>query len=237
MKHRETLLNIPHNDTQIAISPNEIGDNHMSTSFETPLKDNAFEKSDTTKKDIIAFHFKKIMETLGLDLNDDSLNGTPSRVAKMYVEEIFSGLNPKNKPAISLFDNKYQYNSMLVEKEITFYSNCEHHFVPIIGKAHIGYFSSGKVIGLSKINRIVDYFARRPQVQERLTNQIANELKSILETQDIAVIIDAKHLCVSSRGIKDDTSLTTTSFYSGKFTENAVKNEFMNYILNSTIKQ
>jgi GTP cyclohydrolase I len=166
MKHRETLLNIPHNGTQIAISPDEIGDNHMSTSFETPLKENAFEKNDATKKDIIAFHFKKIMETLGLDLNDDSLNGTPSRVAKMYVEEIFSGLNPKNKPVISLFDNKYQYNSMLVEKEITFYSNCEHHFVPIIGKAHVGYFSSGKVIGLSKINRIVDYFARRPQVQE-----------------------------------------------------------------------
>ena len=237
MKHRETLLNIPHNGTQIAISPDEIGDNHMSTSFETPLKENAFEKSDTTKKDIIAFHFKKIMETLGLDLNDDSLNGTPSRVAKMYVEEIFSGLNPRNKPVISLFDNKYQYNSMLVEKEITFYSNCEHHFVPIIGKAHVGYFSSGKVIGLSKINRIVDYFARRPQVQARLTNQIANELKSILETQDVAVIIDAKHLCVSSRGIKDDTSLTTTSYYSGKFNDNAVKNEFMNYILNSTIKQ
>jgi GTP cyclohydrolase I len=157
------------------------------------------------------------MDVMGLDLTDDSLKGTPKRVAKMYIDEIFSGLNPANKPKVALFDNKYQYNQMLVEKNITFYSNCEHHFVPIIGKAHVAYMSSGKVIGLSKLNRIVQYYAKRPQVQERLTNQIAEELKGILETEDVAVIIDAKHLCVSSRGIKDDTSSTVTSYFGGKF--------------------
>ncbi|MCL4129525.1 UNVERIFIED_CONTAM: hypothetical protein GTU68_060755 [Idotea baltica] len=157
------------------------------------------------------------MDVMGLDLNDDSLQGTPKRVAKMYIDEIFSGLNPANKPKVALFDNKYQYNQMLVEKNITFYSNCEHHFVPIIGKAHVAYISSGKVIGLSKLNRIVQYYAKRPQVQERLTNQIAEELKAILDTEDVAVIIDAKHLCVSSRGIKDDTSSTVTSYFGGKF--------------------
>jgi GTP cyclohydrolase I len=237
MKHKEILLSTQAYDSELIKNSDFIGDEHISTSYDTPLQPNAFEKSDQNKKEIIAFHFKKIMEALGLDLNDDSLCGTPSRVAKMYVEEIFSGLNPKNKPSISLFENKYNYNNMLVEKDITFYSNCEHHFVPIIGKAHVAYYSSGKVIGLSKINRIVSYFAKRPQVQERLTNQIANELKSILSTQDIAVIIDAKHLCVSSRGIKDDTSSTTTSFYSGKFNNNSIKNEFLSYVFNSTIKQ
>ena len=175
------------------------------------------------KIDAIANHFSSIMKILDLDLNDDSLKDTPRRVAKMYVEEIFSGLDPANKPKTALFDNKYQYNEMLVEKNITFYSNCEHHFVPIFGKAHVAYISSGKVIGLSKINRIVDYFARRPQVQERLTNQIGNDLKEILGTEDVAVIIDAKHLCVSSRGIKDETSSTTTSFYSGKFKNDNTK--------------
>ena len=237
MKPKEILLNIPPNISEIKINSELIGDEHISTSYQTPLKSNAFEKSDKTKKEIIEFHFREIMETLGLDLNDDSLSGTPARVAKMYVEEIYSGLNPKNKPSISLFENKYNYENMLVEKEITFYSNCEHHFVPIIGKAHVAYFSSGKVIGLSKINRMVEYFARRPQVQERLTNQIANELKSILDSQDVAIIIDAKHLCVSSRGIKDDSSSTTTSYYSGKFNDNAIKNEFLNYVFNSTLKK
>ena len=174
--------------------------------------------------------FEEIMDVMGLDLNDDSLKGTPDRVAKMFIDEIFSGLNPKNKPKIALFDNKYQYNQMLVEKNITFYSNCEHHFVPIIGKAHIAYISSGKVIGLSKLNRIVQYFAKRPQVQERLTNQIGEELKSILGTDDVAVIIDAKHLCVSSRGIKDESSATVTSFYSGAFNSPAKLTEFNNYL-------
>lgn len=209
---------------------NEIGDNHILTSLETPMKDSAFDISDEEKKDKIAFHFTEIMEALGLDLTDDSLRGTPDRVAKMFIEEIFSGLDPKNKPKIALFDNKYQYNQMLVEKNITFYSNCEHHFVPIIGKAHVAYISSGKVIGLSKLNRIVQYYAKRPQVQERLTNQIANELKTVLGTEDIAVVIDAKHLCVSSRGIKDDTSTTVTAYYGGEFKKHEKIVELQNFI-------
>lgn len=207
-----------------------VGDDHLYTSMETPMRPDAFDMSDDEKKKTIAYHFEAIMETLGLDLKDDSLKGTPNRVAKMYVEEIFSGLDPKNKPKVAMFDNKYQYNQMLVEKNITFYSNCEHHFVPIIGKAHVAYISSGKVIGLSKLNRIVQYYAKRPQVQERLTNQIAEELKSVLETEDVAVIIDAKHLCVSSRGVKDDTSATVTTYYGGKFNSNSKITELHNYI-------
>ena len=199
------------------LNAHEIGDDHLFTGLETPMRDDAFAISDEEKKSKIEYHFTEIMNALGLDLTDDSLQGTPKRVAKMYIEEIFSGLNPANKPKVALFDNKYQYNQMLVEKNITFYSNCEHHFVPIIGKAHVAYISSGKVIGLSKLNRIVQYYAKRPQVQERLTNQIAEELKSVLQTDDVAVIIDAKHLCVSSRGVKDDTSSTVTSFFGGKF--------------------
>lgn len=195
----------------------EVGNDHLYSGLETPMKKDAFTLSDKEKKEKIANLFSKIMDVMGLDLNDDSLQGTPQRVAKMYIEEIFSGLNPANKPKVTLFENKYQYNQMLVEKNITFYSNCEHHFVPIIGKAHVAYISSGKVIGLSKLNRIVQYYAKRPQVQERLTNQIAIELKNILEIEDVAVIIDAKHLCVSSRGIKDDNSSTVTSYFGGKF--------------------
>jgi len=217
MKTNETLLTNNKAGLKSVLNHEEIGDNHMLTNMDTPMQATAFLISDEEKKKRIAFHFAEIMDTLGLDLNDDSLQGTPKRVAKMYVEEIFSGLDPKNKPRVALFDNKYQYNQMLVEKNITFYSNCEHHFVPIIGKAHVAYISSGKVIGLSKLNRIVQYYAKRPQVQERLTNQIAVELQDALETQDVAVIIDAKHLCVSSRGIKDETSATVTSFYGGKF--------------------
>ncbi|MBT8270728.1 MAG: GTP cyclohydrolase I FolE [Flavobacteriaceae bacterium] len=209
---------------------NEIGDDHLFTSLDTPMKENAFDMSDSEKKERIEILFAEIMDVLGLDLTDDSLRGTPKRVAKMYIEEIFSGLDPKNKPKVALFDNKYQYNQMLVEKNITFYSNCEHHFVPIIGKAHVAYISSGKVIGLSKLNRIVQYYAKRPQVQERLTNQIAEELKAILDTEDVAVIIDAKHLCVSSRGVKDDTSSTVTSYYGGKFNSTSKISELQNYI-------
>lgn len=209
-----------------------IGDDHLFTSLETPMKPNAFLMSNKEKKERIAILFSEIMDVLGLDLTDDSLSGTPNRVAKMYVEEIFSGLDPDNKPKVALFDNKYQYNQMLVEKNITFYSNCEHHFVPIIGKAHVAYKSSGKVIGLSKLNRIVQYYAKRPQVQERLTNQIANELKTVLETEDVAVIIDAKHLCVSSRGVKDDTSSTVTTYYGGEFNASQKITELQNYINN-----
>ena len=215
---------------KIALSHDEIGDEHFSTGIETPLRADAFDISDNEKIKRIEYHFREIMETLGLDLEDDSLKGTPHRVAKMYIKEIFNGLDPSNKPKIALFENKYQYNQMLVEKDITFYSNCEHHFVPIFGKAHVAYISNGKVIGLSKLNRIVDYFARRPQVQERLTVQIGKELQKILQTEDVAVVIDAKHLCVSSRGVKDINSATVSSFYGGKFENEQTKSEFLNYL-------
>jgi len=235
MKHQETMLNTLPNGNSIlnGLSQEDIGDNHISTSLETPMKEDAFEISDEEKKYRISEHFTQIMDILGLDLNDDSLRGTPDRVAKMYVEEIFSGLNPKNKPRVALFENKYQYNQMLVEKNITLNSNCEHHFLPIYGVAHVAYISSGKVIGLSKLNRLVQYYAKRPQVQERLTNQIGNELMEMLDTKDVAVIIDARHMCVSARGIEDSTSSTVTAFYSGKFEEQNRKTELQNYIYNN----
>jgi len=216
--------------TNIDILIDEMGDEHVSTSVDTPLRADAFKLSDDEKIDQIAHHFGQIMDILGLDRTDDSLQGTPRRVAKMYVKEIFSGLNPANFPDIKLFDNKYRYQQMLVEKNILFYSNCEHHFVPIIGKAHVAYISSGKVIGLSKINRIVQHFAKRPQVQERLTVQIAEAMKAALETDDVAIVIDATHLCVSSRGVKDANSSTVTSYFSGQFREEAAKTEFLKYI-------
>lgn len=212
------------------LSHDEIGDDHMYTGIDTPLRKDAFDLSDKEKMDKIAYHFGEIMHTLGLDLTDDSLKGTPQRVAKMYVQEIFSGLNPANKPKIALFDNKYKYQQMLVEKDISFYSNCEHHFVPIIGKAHIAYVAKDKVIGLSKLNRIVQHYAKRPQVQERMTMQIAEELKQALQTEHVAVIIEAKHLCVSSRGVNDDTSATVTSYYGGKFLNEQTKQEFLHYV-------
>ncbi len=217
MKLKKENLTLINDNINTDLSAEDMGDDHIYTGLETPMKTDAFVISDLEKKEKISDLFKQIMDVMGLDLTDDSLKDTPKRVAKMYIEEIFSGLNPNNKPAISLFDNKYKYNQMLVEKNITFYSNCEHHFVPFTGRANIAYVSSGKVIGLSKLNRIVQYYAKRPQVQERLTNQIAMDLKSILNTEDVAVIIDAKHLCVSSRGIKDDTSATVTSYYGGIF--------------------
>lgn len=227
MKLKETLLSTRPADN---VNEEEIGDSHIGTSTETPLRPDAFEKDDDLKIELIEKHFKEIMHILGLDLNDDSLKGTPHRVAKMYVQEIFSGLKPENKPKAKLFENKYKYEEMLVEKNITFYSNCEHHFVPIVGKAHVAYISNGYVIGLSKINRIVQYFAKRPQVQERLTMQIANELKTVLKTEDVAVVIDAAHMCVSSRGVQDVNSLTVTSFYGGKFAEEQKKKEFLDYL-------
>lgn len=216
--------------SHIDILIDEMGDEHVSTSIDTPLRADAFDLSDEEKIDQISQHFGQIMDILGLDRTDDSLQGTPRRVAKMYVKEIFSGLNPANFPDIKLFENKYKYQQMLVEKNILFYSNCEHHFVPIIGKAHVAYISSGKVIGLSKINRIVQHFAKRPQVQERLTVQIAEALRKALETDDVAVVIDATHLCVSSRGVKDVNSSTVTSHFSGQFNEEARKTEFLKYI-------
>ena len=208
----------------------EMGEAHAATSKETPLREDAFERSDEEKMQIIAAHFREIMDTLGLDLTDDSLNGTPRRVAKMFVKEIFGGLNPEAKPAISLFENKFGYRQMLVEKGITVQSFCEHHFLPITGVCHIAYIANGKVIGLSKLNRIVDYFSRRPQVQERLTVQIAEELKKALDTEDVAVYIDAKHQCVEMRGIKHIGCSTVTTEYSGKFLNEKVHAEFLNAI-------
>ncbi|MFC4870060.1 GTP cyclohydrolase I FolE [Negadavirga shengliensis] len=229
MKRKETLLNTAEIDLNQVID--EIGDEHVGTSHDTPLRDDAFEMDDDLKMALIEKHFKEIMYILGLDLSDDSLKGTPRRVAKMFVKEVFSGLDPKNKPDVKLFKNKYKYNEMLVEKDITFYSHCEHHFVPIYGKAHVAYISDGHVIGLSKINRIVQHFAKRPQVQERLTIQIGNELKSALGTEDVAVVLDAYHMCVSSRGVKDTSSSTVTSFYSGRFErEDQLRNEFLKYL-------
>lgn len=207
-----------------------IGDNHQMTSADTPLRPDAFIKSDAQKMQTIEKHFHIIMEEMGLDMTDDSLRGTPHRVAKMFIQEIFSGLDPKNKPKISVFENSYNYDKVLVEANISFNSTCEHHFLPIVGKAHIGYVSSGKVIGLSKLNRIVDYYSRRPQVQERLIMQIFNELKSVLETDNVIVVMEATHLCVSSRGIKDESSFTSTIQYGGIFNEKENRNDFFNMI-------
>ncbi|MGX1023617.1 GTP cyclohydrolase I [Psychroflexus sp. MBR-150] len=208
----------------------ELGHNHIGTSSETPLRKDAFELSDEEKIKRIQANVNNIMQTLGLDLADDSLSGTPQRVAKMFVNEMFSGLNPKHKPKMSTFDNKYRYGEMLVEKNITVYSTCEHHLLPIVGKAHIAYISSGRVVGLSKMNRIVDYYAKRPQVQERMTMQIVKDLQEALDTEDVACIVDAKHLCVNSRGIRDIESSTVTSEFGGQFKNQDVKKEFLDYI-------
>lgn len=226
MRQKEILLNIRPLEAEL----DEMGEDHVASSYNTPLRPDAFELDDDEKINRIEKHFREIMTILGLDLKDDSLNGTPRRVAKMYVKEVFSGLNPKNRPHARLFENKYKYDQMLVEKDITFYSHCEHHFVPIFGKAHVAYFSSGKVIGLSKINRIVQYFAKRPQVQERLTVQIAKELQRVLKTEDVGVVIDATHLCVASRGVGDTNSKTGTAHFAGKFQDENIKREFLNYI-------
>ena len=208
----------------------EDGENHTLSNFNTSILNNAFDLSDDEKINSIEKHFREIMLILGLDLNDDSLKGTPYRVAKMYVKELCSGLNPNNKPIASLFDNNYGYDKTLIEKDIKFYSNCEHHFLPIIGLAHIGYVSSGKVIGLSKMHRIVNYFSKRPQVQERMTVQIFNELKTVLNTEDVALLLDADHLCVSSRGIKDITSSTITMESGGIFKNKEKWAEFLSLI-------
>ncbi|PVY41939.1 GTP cyclohydrolase I FolE [Pontibacter virosus] len=228
MKLNETLLNIMDNQ-ELGTEAEEM-DDHMMSSLETPLRPDAFALSDAEKIVIIERHFREIMHTMGLDLTDDSLKGTPLRVAKMYVQEIFSGLHPENKPVIRRFENKYKYKQMLVERDITVYSSCEHHFVPIIGKAHVAYMPNEHVIGLSKLNRIVQYYARRPQVQERMTMQIANELKQALQTDDVAVLIEADHLCVMSRGVNDVSSSTITAEYSGLFEQDQYRNEFLSHI-------
>ncbi len=208
----------------------EIGEEHIGTSAKTPLRSDAFKMSDTEKINAIEKDIYKVLHTLGMDLTDDSLKGTPKRVAKAFVKELFAGLNPDNKPKLSTFDNNYKYGEMLVEKNITVYSTCEHHLLPIVGKAHVAYISKGKVIGLSKMNRIVDYYAKRPQVQERLTMQIVQALQEAMDTEDVACVIDAKHLCVNSRGIRDVASSTVTSEFGGKFKEESIKQEFLNYI-------
>jgi len=207
-----------------------LGDEHIGTSTNTPMRKDAFKLSNDEKIDIIKDDVRHIMETLGLDLNDDSLSGTPTRVAKMFVKELFAGLNPDKKPSASTFENKYKYGEMLVEKNISVYSTCEHHLLPIVGKAHVAYISNGTVVGLSKMNRIVDYFAKRPQVQERLTIQIVKELQEVLKTEDVACVIDAKHLCVNSRGIKDIECSTVTSEFGGKFKDKETRREFLDYI-------
>jgi len=211
-------------------NPDEIGENHIATNTENPVRANAFELSDEAKIELIKKDVASILETLGMDLTDDSLKGTPNRVAKMFVKEIFGGLNPAKKPSSSTFENNYKYGEMLVEKNITLYSTCEHHLLPIVGRAHVAYISSGNVIGLSKMNRIVDYYAKRPQVQERLTMQIVRELQQALNTEDVACIIDAKHLCVNSRGIRDIESSTVTAEYGGQFKNENVRREFLNFI-------
>lgn len=208
----------------------EIGDNHISTSAQNPLRKDAFDMSDEQKIESIKKDVENILQTLGMDLTDDSIKGTPNRVAKMFVKEIFGGLNPNKKPGSSTFENHYKYGEMLVEKNITIYSTCEHHLLPIVGRAHVAYISNGTVVGLSKMNRIVDYFAKRPQVQERLTMQIVQELKKVLNTEDVACVIDAKHLCVNSRGIRDIESSTVTSEFGGRFKEENVRREFLDYI-------
>ncbi|WP_242087405.1 GTP cyclohydrolase I FolE [Aestuariivivens sediminis] len=207
-----------------------LGNDHIGTSQDTPLRSDAFILSKDEKIDIIKDDVRHIMETLGLDLSDDSLSGTPLRVAKMFVKELFGGLDPEKKPSASTFENKYKYGEMLVEKNVTVYSTCEHHLLPIVGKAHIAYISNGTVVGLSKMNRIVDYFAKRPQVQERLTIQIVRELQKVLRTKDVACVIDAKHLCVNSRGIRDVESSTVTSEFGGRFKDKATRQEFLDYI-------
>ena len=211
----------------------DIIDDHVLTSIETPLRVDAFKIDDELKIELIEKNFREIMNILGLDLSDESLKDTPKRVAKMYVKEIFRGLNPDNKPQLTLFENKFKFDEMLVERDITIYSYCEHHFVPITGKAHIAYFPKNHVIGLSKLNRIAQYYAKRPQVQERLTMQIANDLKDTLQTDDVAVIIDADHMCVASRGVNDVNSSTVTSSYSGKFLNDEVRKEFLHHIKKS----
>lgn len=232
MKQNETTSGTQGNKPD---SFDEIGDSHISTSKDTPLREDAFELDDDTKIELIQKHFREIMLILGLDLTDDSLKGTPKRVAKMFVKETFSGLNPKNKPSVTLFENKYRYNEMVMVRDITFFTVCEHHFVPFFGKAHVAYIPKEKVAGLSKINRLVQFYARRPQVQERLTTQIAKEIRELFDTDDVAVWMEARHLCVASRGIEDTGSTTITSIFHGKLNCEEYKTQFLTAVKASEI--
>ena len=233
MKQKETLLTTPLKDQKIELSHliiEEMGDEHKASSVDTPLRSDAFDKTDDEKIAAIEPHFRAIMETLGMDLNDDSLRGTPLRVAKMYVKELFQGLNPANMPNMTLFENKFQYNEMLVEKNINFYTNCEHHFVPFFGKAHVAYIPNGHIVGLSKIPRIIDAFARRLQVQERLTTQIRDCIQDTLNPLGVGVVIEAQHLCMQMRGVQKQNSVTTTSAFTGEFLHDKTRSEFINLI-------
>ena len=234
MKQKETLLTTPLSEQKIELSHliiEEMGDEHKASSVDTPMRADAFDKTDEEKIALIEPHFRAIMETIGMDLSDDSLRGTPLRVAKMYVKELFQGLNPANMPSMTLFENKFQYNEMLVEKNINFYTNCEHHFVPFFGKAHVAYISSGKVIGLSKLNRLVEYFAKRPQVQERLTIEIRDCIQRTLNPKGVAVVIECAHMCMQMRGVEKQNSATTTSAFTGIFLSNdSTRKEFINLI-------
>ena len=235
MKQKETLLTTPLSEQKIELSHliiEEMGDEHKASSVDTPMRADAFDKTDEEKIALIEPHFRAIMETIGMDLSDDSLRGTPLRVAKMYVKELFQGLNPANMPSMTLFENKFQYNEMLVEKNINFYTNCEHHFVPFFGKAHVAYISSGKVIGLSKLNRLVEYYSKRPQVQERLTTQIADAMVEILDAAGVIVIIDCEHLCMSMRGVRKSQARTTTSAVRGVLRDPATRAEAISLIIN-----
>jgi GTP cyclohydrolase IA len=196
---------------------------------ETPTVPNNIDRKD--KIDKIESHFTEIMRVMGLDLSDDSLVDTPKRVAKMYVNEIFWGLDYEAFPKCTTVDNKMKYDEMVIERNVNVQSNCEHHFVVIDGLATVGYIPKQKVLGLSKINRIVEYFSKRPQIQERLTEQIYHALQFILDTDNIAVVIDAQHYCVKSRGVEDVGSSTVTSKLGGCFkTEQSVRAEFMNIV-------
>jgi GTP cyclohydrolase I len=198
---------------------------------ETPTNPNSLDRKE--KIDIIEQHFTAIMNTLGLDLGDDSLVDTPKRVAKMYVNEIFWGLDYDAFPKCTTVDNKMKYDEMVVERNVNVQSNCEHHFVVIDGVATVAYIPKQKVLGLSKINRVVEYFAKRPQIQERLTEQVYHALQYILETDDIAVVVDAQHYCVKSRGVEDVGSSTVTSKLGGVFkSDPSVRLEFMNIVNN-----
>lgn len=230
MKRNGKLVSMPGGEILPEVVNGFMNEPQNSAFRDTPLRSDAYDLDDDQKIKLITKHFREILYTLGLDLQDDSLKDTAARMARMYVKEIFSGLNPKNKPNITLFENKYCYRQMLVEKNIALYSSCEHHFVPIIGKVHVAYIPTGKIIGLSKIHRIVQYYSQRPQVQERLTVQIAGELKSVLETEDVAVVIDAMHLCTASRGIRDTASSTVTAEYCGDFSLPAKRDELMKHL-------
>lgn len=201
-----------------------IGERLKLAGIETPMTNDLL----IARRDHISGMFYKIMQALGLDLKDDSLQGTPARIGKMFVSEVFYGLQYSNFPKCTTVENKMKYDEVIVSDGIDVLSMCEHHFIPFVGKAYVGYIPKTKVLGLSKFNRVVDFFSRRPQVQERLTEQVHLAFRTILETDDIALVIRAQHMCVKLRGVKQNSTWTTTSKMSGRFRESdALRAEFM----------